>query len=100
MRKTNKDLSLIHILIKKHIETISGRGISRLDKELEYLLLSEAIEALIREYKLSCDSRNKKYIKTILTEVDKNLFTYLTNINNNDHKILEIYVMLGEIVIC
>lgn len=100
MRKTNKDLSLIHILIKKHIETISGRGISRLDKELEYLLLSEAIEALIREYKLSCDSRTKKHIKTILTEVDKDLFTYLTNIDNTDRRILELYVMLGEIVIC
>lgn len=98
MRKTNEDLSLIHIIIKKHIETISGKGRSRLDKEVDYLLIREAIEALIREYKLSGDSRTKKYIKTIMIEVDRELFTYLININKYDHKILELYVMLEEIV--
>ena len=98
MRKTNEDLSLIHIIIKKHIETISGKGRSRLDKEVDYLLIQEAIEALIREYKLSSDSRTKKYIKTIMIEVNKELFTYLININKYDHKILELYVMLEEIV--
>ncbi len=98
MRKTNEDLSLIHIIIKKHIETISEKGRSRLDKEVDYLLIREAIEALIREYKLSGDSRTKKYIKTIMIEVNKELFTYLININKYDHKILELYVMLEEIV--
>lgn len=98
MRKTNEDLSLIHIIIKKHIETISGKGRSRLDKEVDYLLIKEAIEALIREYKLSGDSRTKKYIKNIMIEVDRELFTYLINVNKYDHKILELYVMLEEIV--
>ncbi len=98
MRKTKEDLSLIHIIIKKHIETISGKGRSRLDKEVDYLLIQEAIEALIREYKLSSDSRTKKYIKTIMTEVDRELFTYLMNVNKYDHKMLELYVMLEEIV--
>lgn len=98
MRKTKEDLSLIHIIIKKHIETISGKGRSRLDKEVDYLLIQEAIEALIREYKLSSDSRTKKHIKTIMTEVDRDLFTYLMNVNKYDHKMLELYVMLEEIV--
>ena len=98
MRKTKEDLSLIHIIIKKHIETISGKGRSRLDKEVDYLLIQEAIEALIREYTLSSDSRTKKYIKTIITEVDRELFTYLLNVNKYDHKMLELYVMLEEIV--
>lgn len=98
MRKTKEDLSLIHIIIKKHIETISGKGRSRLDKEVDYLLIQEAIEAIIREYKLSSDSRTKKYIKTIMIEVDRELFTYLMNVNKYDHKMLELYVMLEEIV--
>lgn len=98
MRKTKEDLSLIHIIIKKHIETISGKGRSRLDKEVDYLLIQEAIEALIREYKLSSDSRTKKHIKNIMTEVDRELFTYLMNVNKYDHKMLELYVMLEEIV--
>ena len=55
MRKTNEDLSLIHISTKKHI-------------------------------------------KNIMIEVDRELFTYLININKYDHKILELYVMLEEIV--
>jgi thymidylate synthase ThyX len=81
MRKTKEDLSLINIIIKKHIETISGKGRSSLDKEIDYLLIQEAIEALIREYNLSSDSRTRNYIKTILIEVDKKMFTYLLNIN-------------------
>ena len=55
MRKTNEDLNLIHIIIKKHI-------------------------------------------KNIMIEVDRELFAYLININKYDHKILELYVMLEEIV--
>ena len=98
MRKTKEDLSLINIIIKKHIKTISGKGRSSLDKEIDYLLIQEAIKALIKEYNLSSDSRTKKYIKTILIEVDKELFTYLLNINKYDHIMLELYVMLEEIV--
>ena len=98
MRKTNEDLNLFHIIIKKHIETISGKDTSRSDKEIDYLLIKEAVEAIIREYNLSGDSRTKKHIKNIMIEVDRELFAYLININKYDHKILELYVMLEEIV--
>lgn len=98
MKRTNEDLNLIHILIKKHIENISGSGISKQDKEIDYLLISEALEALVREYKKSDDSRQRQYIKKIIIEVDKELFTYLININSYDHKILELYVMLEELI--
>lgn len=98
MRKTKEDLSLIHIIIKKHIETISGKGRSKLDKEVDYLLIQEAIDAIVREYKLSSDLHNKEYIKTIITDVDSELFTYLMNVNKYDQKMLELYVMLEEII--
>lgn len=98
MRKTKEDLSLIHIIIKKHIETISGKGRSKLDKEVDYLLIQEAIDAIVREYRLSSDLHNKEYIKTIITAVDSELFTYLMNVNKYDQKMLELYVMLEEII--
>lgn len=98
MRKANEDICLIHVLIKKHIETISDKEKSRLDKEVDYLLIKEAVETLIKEYNLSDDSRTKKHIKKIIIEVDKELFTYLININKYDHMVLELYSILEEIV--
>ena len=83
---------------KKHIETISDEEKSRLDKEVDYLLIKEEVEALIKAYNLSDDSHTHKHIKRIIIEVDKELFTYLININKYDHIILELYAILEEIV--
>lgn len=98
MRKTNEDLNLIHIIIKKHIDTIGDTDRPKQEKEIDYLLIKEAVMSLINQYKIADDSRQRKLIKKFLIDIDKKLFNYLLHINRYDHKILELYVMLEELV--
>lgn len=99
MNKNKIELNLIKGMVKGHIKTLKKEKIERLDKEIDYLLIKEAIESLINEYyKLSGDSRQRPYIKEILIEVYEELCTYLINTNKYDNKILELYAMLDDII--
>lgn len=98
MRKNTNEIDIINKLIIQHIETIKREDVEKQDKEIDYLLIKEAVIALVQEYKLSDDSRQRKHLHKILIEVYENFFTYLININKYDHKILELYAMLDDII--
>ncbi len=98
MRKNTNEIDIINSLITKHIENLKRGDILKQDKEIDYILIEEAIEALVREYKLSDDSRQSKYIKERIIEVYEKLYTYLININKYDHRILEIYSLLDKLI--
>lgn len=98
MKKNFNEIQIINKLIQKHIETIKREEIARQDKELDYLLIQEAVESLVIEYKLSCDSRNKKHIMRTIIEVYNTLCAYLVGTNKYDYKILELYAMLDDLI--
>ncbi len=99
MRKNTNEISVINSLVMNHIENLKREEVSKQEKEIDYLLIKEAIEAIVREYKLSDDSRQRrKYIKKCLIEVYEELYTYLININKYDYKILELYSMLDNLI--
>ena len=99
MRKNTNEIGIINSLIIKHIENLKSEDVSKQDKEIDYLLVKEAVESLIKEYKKPDDSRQmKKYIKKILIGVYEELYTYLININKYDYRILELYSMLDNLV--
>lgn len=98
MEKNTKEIQIINHLIQKHIEAIKREDVKRQDKELDYLLIKEAIEALVREYKISSNPRAKKYLMKSMIEANESLFAYLININKYDNKILELYAMLDEFI--
>jgi len=98
MEKNIKEIQIINHLIQKHIETIKSEDIKRQDKELNYLLIKEAVEALVREYKQSTTIRTKRYLQKSIIEVNETLFTYLAEYNRYDNKILELYAMLDEFI--
>ncbi len=98
MEKNLEEIQIINHLIQKHIETIKSEDVKRQDKELNYLLIKEAVEALVREYKKSTNPRTKKYLKKSIIEVNETLFAYLINYNRYDNKILELYAMLDEFI--
>ena len=98
MEKNIKEIQIINHLIQKHIETIKSEDIKRQDKELNYLLIKEAVEALVREYKQSTPPRTKRYLQKSIIEVNETLFTYLAKYNRYDNKILELYAMLDEFI--
>lgn len=99
MRKNTKKIGIINSLIINHIENLKREDISKQDKEIDYLLVKEAVESLIREYKNPDDSRQRrKYIKNLLIGVYEQLYTYLININKYDYKILELYSMLDNLI--
>lgn len=98
MEKNIKEIQIINHLIQKHIETIKSEDIKRQDKELNYLLIKEAVEALVREYKQSTTPRTKRYLQKSIIEVNETLFAYLAEYNRYDNKILELYAMLDEFI--
>lgn len=99
MRKNTKEIGIINSLIINHIENLKREDISKQDKEIDYLLVKEAVESLIRECKNPDDSRQRrKYIKNLLIGVYEQLYTYLININKYDYKILELYSMLDNLI--
>ena len=98
MEKNIKEIQIINHLIQKHIETIKSEDIKRQDKQLNYLLIKEAVEALVREYKQSTTIRTKRYLQKSIIEVNETLFTYLAEYNRYDNKILELYAMLDEFI--
>ena len=98
MEKNIKEIQIINHLIQKHIETIKSEDIKRQDKELNYLLIKEAVEALVREYKQSTTIRTKRYLQKSIIEVNETLFAYLAECNRYDNKILELYAMLDEFI--
>lgn len=98
MEKNIKEIQIINHLIQKHIETIKSEDIKRQDKELNYLLIKEAVEALVREYKQSTTIRTKRYLQKSIIEVNETLFAYLDEYNRYDNKILELYAMLDEFI--
>lgn len=99
MRKNTNEIDIINSLIINHIENLKREDISKQDKEIDYLLVKEAVEALIKEYKKPDDSRQRrKYIKNLLIGVYEQLYTYLININKYDYKILELYSMLDNLI--
>ena len=73
MEKNIKEIQIINHLIQKHIETIKSEDIKRQDKELNYLLIKEAVEALVREYKQSTTIRTKRYLQKSIIEVEEHL---------------------------
>lgn len=99
MRKNTNEIDIINSLIINHIENLKREDVSIQDKEIDYLLVKEAIESLIREYKKPDDSRQRrKYIKKLLIGVYEEVYNYLININKYDYKMLELYSVLDDLI--
>ena len=98
MRKNTNEIGIISSLIINHIENLKREDVSKQDKEIDYLLVQEAVESLIKEYKKPDDSRQRRYIKKLLIGVYEELYTYLININKYDYRILELYSMLDSLI--
>lgn len=98
MRKDTNEIDIIHSLIEKHIKNLKMENVSKQDKEIDYLLIQEAVEAIVREYELSDDSRQRKNTKKIMIEVYNQIYTYLINNNKYDYRMLELYAMLDSFV--
>lgn len=99
MRKNTNEIDIINSLIINHIENLKREDVSIQDKEIDYLLVKEAIESLIREYKKPDDSRQRrKYIKKLLIGVYEEVYNYLININKYDYKMLDLYSVLDDLI--
>lgn len=99
MRKNTNEIDIINSLIINHIENLKREDVSIQDKEIDYLLVKEAIESLIREYKKPDDSRQRrKYIKKLLIGVYEEVYNYLININKYDYRMLELYSVLDDLI--
>ena len=84
------EINDIHVIIDKHIKILSVGGLSKLDKEVEYDLLQEAIDALIRRYDLysyNNDKKNLRRVRRVLLDVKEKLLIYA--IKNPWDKIIE-----------
>lgn len=91
MKKTNEKVEEIEGYINTHIEILSGKGISKQDKDISYMLIQENIDTIIRFYNESVDLGQKEFIKKKIIVVREMLFNYLTKVNNWDEKIFEQY---------
>lgn len=99
MRKNTNEIDIINSLIINHIENLKREDVSIQDKEIDYLLVKEAIESLIREYKKPDDSRQRrKYIKKLLIGGYEEVYNYLININKYDYRMLELYSVLDDLI--
>lgn len=94
MKKTNEKVEEIEAYINTHIEILSGKGISKQEKEISYMLIQEDINTLIKFYSESVDLGQKEYIKKEIIIVREKLFSYLTEVNNWDEEIFEQYKKL------
>ena len=88
---TKDRIKKIQLHIKEHIEEISGRDNSKVDKEISYMMIHENAQTLIRHYKESQDSQHRNLLAKALLEVLDELFNYLSRVNCWDKKILKIY---------
>lgn len=96
MKKNNANAYLIHIIIKKHIETISGKD--NPNRENSYIVIQEIIQSLAQEFEKSLSAIEEQELKEIAKRVNQELFNYLANFNRYDHKILDSYVMLEKLI--
>ena len=97
MRKNNTNY-LIHIIIKKHIETISRDETDYTEKNVSYSILQEITETLVEEFEYAPNYVEKQKIKRIMVKAKKEYFDYLLNVNKYNHRILELYVMLENLL--
>ncbi len=96
MKETNEKVEEIEGYINIHIEILSGKRISRQDKDISYMLIQEEIDTLIKLYRESVDLGQKEYINKKIIVVREMLFNYLTKVNNWDEKIFEQYRKLVD----
>lgn len=96
--KETKEISIINILIEKHIKAIMEGKKSKQDLEIDYILLYEAVETIVDEYNKPGDSRRKKSLQKILTTTYKKILDYLIYKNRYDHRMLETYAVLDKAV--
>lgn len=95
MKKNNTDVYLIHIIIKKHIETISGA--EKHKKEFSYIVIQEIVKCVVEQFETSNSALEKQELKNIMKKINQELFNYLVKFNRYDHKILDAYVTLEKI---
>ena len=77
------------------------RRLSRLDRELTYELLDEAVTSLVIQYlEYRCDSRKNtdSNIEKIIKNVEKKLFIYLDAKDWQDEKAAKAYALLIKFV--
>ena len=94
MRKNNTNY-LIHIIIKKHIETISGTEPE--EKRVSYIVIQEIVKSIVEQYEMSNSALERQDLKRIMKIINQELFNYLAKFNKYDHKILDSYVTLEKI---
>ena len=95
MKKNNTDVFLIHIIIKKHIETISGTEPE--EKRVSYIVIQEIVKSIVEQYEMSNSALERQDLKCIMKIINQELFNYLAKFNKYDHKILDSYVTLEKI---
>ncbi len=95
MKKNNTDVFLIHIIIKKHIETISGTEPE--EKRVSYIVIQEIVKSIVEQYEMSNSALERQDLKRIMKIINQELFNYLAKFNKYDHKILDSYVTLEKI---
>ena len=95
MKKNNTDVCLIHIIIKKHIETISGTEPE--EKRVSYIVIQEIVKSIVEQYEMSNSALERQDLKRIMKIINQELFNYLAKFNKYDHKILDSYVALEKI---
>lgn len=95
MKKNNTDVFLIHIIIKKHIETISGTEPE--EKRVSYIVIQEIVKSIVEQYEMSNSALERQDLKRIMKIINQELFNYLAKFNKYDHKILDSYVALEKI---
>ena len=97
MKKNNTDY-LIHIIIKKHIETKSRDETDFAEKCVSYSILQEITETNAEEFEFAPNYVEKQKVKRIMVKAKKEFFDYLVNVNKYNHRILELYVMLENLL--
>lgn len=97
MKKNNTDY-LIHIIIKKHIETISRDETDFTEKSVSYSILQEITETIVGEFEFAPNYVEKQKVKRVIVKAKKEFFDYLVNVNKYNHRILELYVMLENLL--
>ena len=98
MKKNNTDVYLIHIIIKKHIETICEDDSSIKDKTISYIVIEETTKCLVQEFQTTSSALQKQEMKSIMEKVKKEFFDYLVNVNKYNHRILDLYVTLENLI--
>lgn len=92
--KANDKLKAIQLLIKEHLEEISGKDTSPLDKELSYSMIQDEIYTMVKYYNGLQDKQQRKSALSILMKVQDELFDYLAHVNYWDKNILDLYKLL------